>query len=234
MPNAWYQVSESGDAQLRVALIDSGVAEDHPHVGAVTGGRAFVGDDPSDFVDRLGHGTAVAAAIREKVPYCDLHVARVLDRTLATTARVISEAIVWAVEQRVQIVNVSLGTTNPDHEEVFAAAVRVANDAGCLVVSAFGTEEQRWYPGSMTGVLGVVADPECPRFALGFGRSPLGSRLVASPYPRPIPGVPPGRNLAGASFAVGNATGLLARVLAGETRLKTAADVLDWVASRAH
>jgi hypothetical protein len=35
-------------------------------------------------------------------------------------------------------------------------------------------------------------------------------RIVrASGYPRPIPGVPPERNLKGISFAVANATGLL-------------------------
>ena len=32
----------------------------------------------------------------------------------------------------------------------------------------------------------------------------------ASPYPRPIDGVPPERNLKGLSFAVANVTGLLA------------------------
>ncbi len=35
----------------------------------------------------------------------------------------------------------------------------------------------------------------------------------ASPYPRPVPGVPPDRNLKGISFAVANMTGFVARVL---------------------
>jgi hypothetical protein len=39
-------------------------------------------------------------------------------------------------------------------------------------------------------------------------------RLRASGYPRPIPGVPPERNLRGVSFAVANATGVIARFLA--------------------
>jgi hypothetical protein len=38
----------------------------------------------------------------------------------------------------------------------------------------------------------------------------------ASGFPRPIPGVPPERNLKGLSFAVANATGLLAVALEGE------------------
>jgi hypothetical protein len=38
----------------------------------------------------------------------------------------------------------------------------------------------------------------------------------ASGYPRPIPGVDPERNLKGLSFAVANATGLLALMLEQE------------------
>jgi hypothetical protein len=42
--------------------------------------------------------------------------------------------------------------------------------------------------------------------------------MRASGYPRPIPGVPAERNLKGLSFAVANATGLLALHLCGSRR----------------
>jgi hypothetical protein len=53
-----------------VAIIDSGVYAAHPHVGSVAGGIAIDqnGHEHDDYADRLGHGTAVAAAIREKAP----------------------------------------------------------------------------------------------------------------------------------------------------------------------
>ena len=58
---------------MKIAVIDSGIHEGHPHVGRIAGAVHFtadgVGGDP---VDRLGHGTAVAGAIREKVPEADL------------------------------------------------------------------------------------------------------------------------------------------------------------------
>ena len=55
---------------VRVAIIDSGVHVGHPHVGAIAGGVAFDehGLEHADLVDRVGHGTAVAAAIHEKAP----------------------------------------------------------------------------------------------------------------------------------------------------------------------
>ena len=40
----------------------------------------------------------------------------------------------------------------------------------------------------------------------------------ASGFPRPVPGVPPERNLKGTSFAVANVTGVLARELVGGSR----------------
>ena len=56
-----------------VAVIDSGVHADHPHVSGVVGGIAMEedGERHGDYVDRLGHGTAVTAAIREKAPEAD-------------------------------------------------------------------------------------------------------------------------------------------------------------------
>ena len=51
----------------------------------------------------------------------------------------------------------------------------------------------------------------------------------ASGYPRPVPGVPPQRNLSGVSFAVGNVTGHLAARLseAGGGRRATILDLLS-------
>ena len=55
---------------------------------------------------------------------------------------------------------------------------------------------------------------------------------MASPYPRPIPGVPVERNLHGISFAVANATGLIARVLRDEPDVRSTTAVIDLVRAR--
>src|SRR5690606_4243261 len=59
---------------VTVAVIDSGVHVPHPHLPAVAGAVAFDvhGDPAADVVDRLGHGTAVAAAIHEKAPDAEI------------------------------------------------------------------------------------------------------------------------------------------------------------------
>ena len=71
---------------VRVAVVDSGVHATHPHVGGVEQGIAVRADGSldEDFVDRLGHGTAVTAAIREKSPDAGIIVVKVFWRTLTT------------------------------------------------------------------------------------------------------------------------------------------------------
>lgn len=196
-----------------VALLDSGVHAEHPHVGGVRGGRSFVaGTDPADFIDRVGHGTAVAAAIREKSPAVDLIAARIFDRQLATSVDILVQAIQWAADEGAQLINLSLGTTNPAHELKLAPAIAYAAERRALVVSAREWNGAVWLPGSLSGVVGVVADPELDRNEIELLARPGDlPAYTAAPFPRPIPNVPRERNLSGVSFAVANVTGFLAR-----------------------
>ncbi len=200
---------------VRVAVIDSGVHAGHPHVGAVEGGVSFAADGARgvDAVDRLGHGTAVAAAIREKAPAVTLVPVKVFDRELRATADALVAAIDWAVDARVHIINLSLGTANAAHEARLTAALARAAHAGVCLVAAAEQDGTRWLPGSLPHAVGVTLDWSCPREqAYVQVRLDGDIRRVtarASGYPRPIPGVPPERNLKGVSFAVANVTGLL-------------------------
>ncbi len=199
--------------RVRIAVIDSGVHADHPHVGGVSGGIGIDGDGrvDADFVDRLGHGTAVTAVIREKAPHADIFCIKVFDRELAATGRALVAAIEKAIEHRAQIINLSLGTANRDHEAALSSVAGEAAAAGAIVIAAGEQDGVRWLPGALPPVWPVLLDwsiarDEC-RVAMRAGAAPVFS---ASGYPRPIPGMPPERNLKGLSFAVANVTGLVA------------------------
>lgn len=203
------------EGAVTVAVIDSGANTPHPHLPAVAGGVAFdlEGREHPDFVDRLGHGTAAAAAIHEKAPGAELWSVKVFDRELATTVSTLVRAIDWASERGHRLVNLSLGTPNDFREAELAPAVARAVDRGSLIVSVHEHEDRLWYPGSMPGVVGVIADPDQPRENVTVVARDGGPVLRAAPYPRPIPGVPLDRNLNGISFAVANVTGVLAQLL---------------------
>ena len=200
---------------VRVAVVDSGVYADHPHVQGIARGVSLVeGADPVDFVDRNGHGTAVTAAIREKAPAAEIIAIKIFDRTLAASAHGLARAIERAADEGADLINLSLGTTNPAHAELLQATVTRARVHGALVVSAGEQAGVPSLPGSLRGVVAVSVDWDIDRDEVAVEAASADAiRLRASGYPRPIPGVSRERNLKGISFAVANATGVIARAL---------------------
>jgi len=200
---------------VTVAVIDSGVHAGHPHVNGVAGGVS-IGVDGSvteDFVDRIGHGTAVTAAIKEKAPDAEIYSVRVFDRTLSTSVTTLVHALRWAADAGMRLVNLSLGTSNPAHRAALAAAVGEARRVGVIIVSARDDDGVEWLPGSFSGVIPVQVAWDCPRNTFRAVDTPTGVVFRTSGFPREIPGVPPYRNLHGVSFAVANMSGFVARCL---------------------
>ena len=201
---------------IRVAVIDSGVHASHPHIGGVAGG-VTIGAESNDpnFTDVIGHGTAVMAAIKEKAPEADYFAVRVFYRSLRTTVDLLLRAIEWSIANRIDVINLSLGTTNPAHRERFAPVVAKARESGLILISARDAEGTPALPGSLPGVIGVDLDWDCPREVYYTRSTAEGLAVVASGYPRSLPGVPQARNLHGISFAVANATGFVVRLCEG-------------------
>ena len=204
-----------------MAVLDSGVHVPHPHLGAVEE-RVGIGESMDDGVDRLGHGTAVTAAIHDLAPGATLIVGKIFDRTLTTNASVLARGIEWAASRGARLVNLSLGTANPLNRQRLSDAITSAAAQGTIVVSAREANGILWLPGSLPGVIGVTADDQLERTDVIVGTT----GLIAAPYPRAIPGVPKERNLSGVSFAVANATGVLARLLQGRPDLRDADGLL--------
>jgi subtilisin family serine protease len=201
-----------------IAVVDSGVHAEHSHIGnRVVGGVCVLPTaDPADWVDRIGHGTAVAAAIHEKAPQAKLLAVRVFDHSLTTSAQALADGIVWSADRDADLINLSLGTPNAAHHDLLSEAVAYAVERGSLVVSARELDGRALLPGSLDGTAGVLLDWDCARDEIGMSSADGGQSLyAASGYPRPIPGVPVERNLSGISFAVANVTGFLARTMGG-------------------
>lgn len=200
--------------RVRVAIIDSGVNPGHPHVGGIAGGTRITSSDldkPTDYLDYLGHGTAVAGAIREKAPEAELYAVKVFDRALTTNIEVIVKAIEWCADNQMGVINLSLGTINSDHRAVIERAVGRATENGVILVAAREMAELPSLPGCLPSVIGVVADRQCPRDRYRCRGSSEDPVFIASPYPREIPGVPRERNMNGISFAVANMAAFVAR-----------------------
>ncbi|MES2300585.1 MAG: S8 family serine peptidase [Pseudomonadota bacterium] len=199
---------------LRIAVIDSGVHPAHPHIDAtrllpglslLADGTVVTGAD--EMLDKLGHGTAVTAAIQEQAPDALILPIRVFRDGLRASARALAGAIRCAIEAEVNLINLSLGTTNPAHGDVFAALADEALQVGALIVAAREAQGVACWPGCLPQVLGVGLDWDVPRGAPCLGAD---GAVMASGFPRPIPGVAQQRNLYGISFAVAQVTGWVA------------------------
>ena len=205
-------------SQVRIAVIDSGVHAGHPHVNGVAGGVSIAldGREEADYVDRLGHGTAVTAVIREKAPEAGIFVVKIFHDSLATRIQPLLEALDWSARNGMHLINLSLGTDNPEHEVALRTTVDRLAGQGIKLIAAHQDSGVRWLPGGLAGVIPVALDWDCPREEYRTSTLPDGRTLYhASGFPRPIPGVPRERNLKGISFAVANVTGLIARELQG-------------------
>lgn len=190
---------------IRVGIVDSGINSAHSHVGEVKGG-VFIrsqGED-ADYIDRIGHGTAVSAAIREKAPQAELYAVRIFERRLSASIGILMRGLDWCLDHSMNIVNLSVGTDNEEHRPLFEDYLRRAVLQQVFVVSA-----ANMLPGNLKEAIPVASDPECEREMCRF----QDGVFFASPYPRSIPGIAPECNLNGVSFAIANCSGLLARLL---------------------
>ena len=213
---------------VTVAVIDSGVNPRNPHIGRIADAVAFADDGAQldDVLDRLGHGTAVTAAIQEKVPDADVHIVKVFHNALSTTSHAIAGAIDWASAHGSRLINLSLGTVKPHSIAVLTDAVQRAHERGAIVVSAREHEGEAWYPGSIPLVAGVALDWTCAREAIWIERTGPTITFGGSGFPRPVPGLAPERNIRGVSFAVANVTGVLARALEDRSEVRSVENLM--------
>lgn len=161
-----------GRGQL-VAVIDSGVSDDHPLLaGQLKGGKDYIGNDPT--CDNATHGTLVAGIIAAKAtdgglfygvaPEAKILPIRVIDDSSKAKSDEgvpdrIAQAIRYAVREGATVINMSLRTVDTPE---LKSAVEFAVQHNVVLVAAAGnlSEDQLAagdpvYPAKYDGVLAV-------------------------------------------------------------------------------
>ena len=171
-PDAWSLTT--GSSNIVVAVVDTGVQPNHPDLGTLVPGYDFVNDDENTSDDE-GHGTAVAGIVAAQGNndqgiagvcwQCRIMPVKVLDSEGLGTDSDVASGIVWAVDHRAEVINLSLG--GPDSSQTLAGAVSYAQSRGVVVVAAAGNEGQ-WqvpdYPAAYPGVISVGAVGEADHY----------------------------------------------------------------------
>jgi membrane-anchored mycosin MYCP len=165
---------------VRVAVIDSGVDATHPQLRDRVGrGDDFLHGDPDGRQDCKGHGTAVASLIAARpaagtgfqglAPDAEIIPIRISEQEEIDGKAVgdrgspaqFAQAIDFAVDQDVQVINLSLVMTGDS--AVVHRAVDRAIAAGVVVVAAAGNrgnpqdDNPKPFPAAYDGVIGVGA-----------------------------------------------------------------------------
>jgi subtilisin family serine protease len=204
---------------VRIVIVDSGINPRHSHVGGkVDGAGIYRGEDGAvhrgpDYEDTSGHGTAISAVIRHVAPEADLFALKIFNGALVTTPDVLEGALSYALQARAQVVNLSLGMEAAPEAPSLRGLCRDAARAGILLVaSARNGPHGASAPASYETVIGVKGDGRLGEDTLRY-RPGDPCECIASPWPRPLPGLPRERNFRGNSFAAARVSGAVACLL---------------------
>lgn len=151
--------------EVKVAVIDSGIDYTHPELrGSVRGGIEVTTSEAGQInyktgfhQDAYGHGTACAGIIRSIAPEVELHSVKVLGDTLSGAGNVLIAGIKWAIQNGMDIANLSLGTTK---EAYYPVLHKIADDAyfkNCHLIAALSNTSLISYPAIFSSLIGVKA-----------------------------------------------------------------------------
>src|SRR4051812_42077322 len=171
-PKVWEQTKGKG---MTIAILDTGCDLTHPDLKErIIGGRNFTNDDNGNqdvYRDYNGHGTHVAGTIAATqnqngvvgvAPEANLLIVKVLDKNGSGQYEWIINGIHYAIEQKVDIISMSLG--GPEDVPGLHEAIQKAVENHILVVCAAGNEgdgqdatNEFDFPGSYNEVISVGA-----------------------------------------------------------------------------
>lgn len=216
---AWGGATGAG---IKVGVVDSGVDAAHPDVRSVAGGAVLEYDDSIEgsvritegpHEDLFGHGTACAGIIRRAAPECEIYSIRVLGRDLSGRGVVFAGGLKWAIDNGLNVVNLSLSTSKRDFFNLFHELADEAYFHNVMLVSAINNVRARSYPSQYSSVFSVAAHRGTDPFSFDYNPAPP-VEFGAPGIDIEVPWKDQGYTTAtGNSFAAPHIAGLIARIL---------------------
>jgi subtilisin len=168
---------------IRVAVVDTGIEYDHPAVGGCVRAGVVVefDEDAENLIryepddqphDLAGHGTACAGIIHAIAPQVEIYSVRVLGSNMSGRAIQFAGGLDWAIENGIQVVNLSLSTSKEEYFGLFHDLVDQAYFKNMNVVCAANNYPEPCFPSLYSSVVSVAAHDGHDPFTYYYNPSP--------------------------------------------------------------
>ncbi len=219
----WAWEGSQGEG-VRVAIVDSGVEQDHPALGGSVKKGVVITWDPeaSDNVrveedeyptDVSGHGTACGGIIHGIAPAAEIYSVRVLGKDMTGKAMQFAAGLRWSIDNGMHVVNLSLSTSKTEYFALFHELTDLAYFHNVVLVSAANNFPVASYPSLYSSVISVAAAEGEDPYTYYYNPSPP-VEFGAPGIDVKVAWVNHGScRITGNSFAAPHITGLAARIL---------------------
>ena len=162
---------------VKIAVVDSGVSPEHPYVSNLVGGVGIGFDAYGDVVynkdDYLpetlwSHGQVCAGLISHRVPDSEIYSVKILNENGTGHPAALVAAIKWCIDNDIDIVNISLGTTGEKWAAKLQTECARATKSGIILVAATHVGGLISYPSVFPETIGVGKDNRYKGYEYGY------------------------------------------------------------------
>ncbi len=147
---------------VKIFVVDSGINKNisdlNQYVTNSTGfginKDSYIAQDNTREVKNM-HGTAISLIIRDIFNKVELTSVNILNENLKTDARILIYSLCWCLENKPDIIHLSLGTRSFFHSFALRKIIKEAHKNNILVVAAHDNLQGISYPAHLKGVFGV-------------------------------------------------------------------------------
>jgi subtilisin len=177
---AW---GESTGRGVKVSIVDTGIEYDHAALGGqVCGGVIIDWDESTEDklvylpdekpIDVAGHGTGCAGIIHQIAPQAELYSVRVLGTNMKGRAYQFAAGIDWSVENKMDVVNLSLTTAKEEYYALFHSLTDEAYFKGIPLVCAASNLDEPSFPTLYSAVFSVASHAGKDPFTYYYNPTP--------------------------------------------------------------
>lgn len=155
-------MSKDSRIKIKIAVIDNGVRQSFLKTKLEHQVQIKEENESYDSKKEKGflflHGTLCASIIEKFMPDCAISSVQILDESGKGGINLLRPAFEWCLKEKMDIVNLSLGTTNFRDKEVLQEIINDYVGKGLLIIAAVSNDYVTTYPASFSNVLGVAVN----------------------------------------------------------------------------